>query len=547
MRHFVAGFALIAIACSAEPDSRPKHPPADDAGAPTDAAATADADAAPAGPCTLYQSYEYDAHPESYSNCSQVPVPYDDIVPRETSGDLSARTVPRCVDGSDGPCPGREVRCQDGTRPFYHIDKAVDASGKSIDTNRWVFFFQGGGSCRSFEDCSAQYATPEGGEQTALHPNPQFKSVGTFVKGEGILSAQPASPFSTFNRVKFYKCSNEKFAGNRTLVDSEAGTVLYFHGRKIIEAVLNDLGRSRGSVTLGTDGVLPSLANATNILVSGNSGGASGLIQNGDWIADLLAARSKAAVRFVLDARIEPSVESEAHFEAGGNGPPLFAGDWNGKSQLQNGLASLIIERSDAFVRPGGGDRFQFENWGDPKSLDEPFMDASCFSRHAADPSPCFDEYHVLYHHMSVDRFMYQSLADHNHRNNIVRWVTSPTPFAFVPGNPPESQFLQEFKERVIYSADQFLRNRAQSDEQPPPIYDLAIMIPDHERHVNLVDDHYFFQASMSLSPSSGPTVTRTFASALEDWLETGGDRMIVDDRATVEKVQSGGGWVTSE
>jgi hypothetical protein len=114
-----------------------------------------------------------------------------------------------------------------------------------------------------------------------------------------------------------------------------------------------------------------------------------------------------------------------------------------------------------------------------------------------------------------------------------------------VPNQPASLQFMGPWTDRVVYVADQFFRMRALSDEQPAPVFDLAIMIPNHARHVNIIDDHYFKEVTMTFD--TGTTVlTETFASALAAWNENGGDRAIVDDRGTNEKMQVGGGWTTN-
>jgi hypothetical protein len=524
-------------------------------GASTDGAGGAGPGPAGARTCSLYQKYEFDAHPDAYEACTDVRIPYDDIVPHESNGHLWSRTVPKCIDGTDEGCAGTEVRCIDGTRPFYHLDKAMDPDGNPVDSDKWIFFFPGGGSCgatqttSAAEICSSVYALPgEAAEMSTRHADPAVKPIAAREATRGILDGDPSGAFAGYNRVRVFKCSYDRFSGNTTHVDAERGTTLYFHGRKIIQAVFADLSRSRGTVSDASDGDLPSLADAATVLVAGNSGGSGGLIMNADWIAGLLQDATEADVRFVFDARLEPNPESEARFEDGG-GAGLYAGDTEGVSTLDNGASTVSITRSFATFAPGGRDRANLDSRGDAASEAEPYLDASCFAAHRDDPTPCYDEGHVLFHHLSVNRFMYQSLRDKNHRDNAVGWVTawthSPDVFSWMPDEPKELQFRDAFTDRVVYTADQFFRFRASADETPAPVYDLVVMIPGHDKHVNITDNHYFRVASMSHGVGGGK-VTRTFERALAEWVEDGGSAIMVDDRATTEKALDGGGWSTA-
>src|SRR6185503_15133310 len=417
----------------------------------------------PPGQCTLYQKVTFQNDPSAYASCADVAVPYDNITPDVTStGFMWARTVPMCRDGTDGPCPGEEIRCIDGTRPYYHVDKAVHPS------NRWIVYFQGGGSCGNDSSggagirCMTAYTTPDETMEMSTRPADTSRpAVPARIRVEGILD-ETTPFFSDFNRVKIHKCSYDRYAGNRTYDDMANGTTLFFHGRRIIQAVFDDLNGSRGIVSGPGDGSLPKLDKATQIAVVAQSGGALGLTQNAEFIKTKLDAMTNAVIRFVFDARLDPNGAGETHFERDSEpGAGFYDSDYSGESIVMNDTNAVVITRSKTTYEPGGEQRSLYDTWGNPLTAGGPeaIMDASCFATHAADPTLCYDDAHVASHHLSVDRFIYQTLRDVNHRDNVVPWIdrvdSHLAKFAFVPDHSPANQFMDAFMERVVYTAGQ--------------------------------------------------------------------------------------------
>src|SRR5687768_1836093 len=93
----------------------------------------------------------------------EIPQPNFSIVPGQGTGDPLAKYTRVFVHNP-------AVRCTDGTRPLYYVDKAVctDAEGcgngirrgDPIESNRWIFTVTGGDSCNG-ERCAFFYAQPD--------------------------------------------------------------------------------------------------------------------------------------------------------------------------------------------------------------------------------------------------------------------------------------------------------------------------------------------------------------------------------------------------
>ncbi|MGH8597723.1 MAG: hypothetical protein ACREXT_13790 [Gammaproteobacteria bacterium] len=100
--------------------------------------------------------------------------PYDlanPPTPVSNGGVMRYRFVPLCNDGSGDhewsrgvgnagiapTCAAEDyIRCIDGTRPTYYLDKARTADNSAdAESNHWAFWFQGGGSCSDSEALGA--------------------------------------------------------------------------------------------------------------------------------------------------------------------------------------------------------------------------------------------------------------------------------------------------------------------------------------------------------------------------------------------------------
>jgi hypothetical protein len=464
--------------------------------------------------------------------CDAVAAPYDPPpTPRTANGHLALRFAPPCPDGA-ADCPDdARARCVDGTRPAYHVDPAECLTdGTCGDApNRWTFFFQGGGSCFDLASCLRAYTDPaEAAEMSTAHQTVD-RAVPTRTPGDGILSERADNAFRDTHRVQLYKCSYDRFIGDATtVVDGEDGqpVALHFHGRRMIRAVLADLARASG--TIEVEGVaLPDLADAEVVLLTGNSGGAGGLIHNLDEVAGLVRDRAPGArVVGVLDARFEASAENEASFETtgpcAGGACDAYRFDAAGTTEApadRPGDPPVTLTRDRSTFEPGGPVRSGLSAWLPPAA---DAFEASCASAHADDPTPCFDEGHLLLNHVTTPIFLHQALFDGNHLRGPVEWVRSPDPFVW-----QDHAFARAG--RLVRQADTLLERRANADGAATAA--AGIFLPGHQRHVSLVDDAHFLDGALCRGCGGAEPTCVSYHDALVAFVRDPADAAWVEDR----------------
>lgn len=537
--------------------------------------------AARAEVCTMYEKYVRDVL--GGVDCSTTGNFREVTASGGNAGTFYARRVPKCdADGTDTSCIGNFVKSLDGTRAFYHVDPVPDS-------DRWVVFLEGGGSCgqmmglNAAEACySGDQATvgftgyddvtpmrPDAWEMTTRHPS------GTYVvpnrkEGVGILSPNPLNPFSEFNRVWVNKSSFDRFMGNGTdntqPYDGD-DIELYFHGRRILRSLLLDLAQSNGPICVGSAAAdcaggewVPDLADADTVLFAGESGGAGGIIHNAEWLQDEMAAISwDTEVNFAPASRMLPWLEAEAHFAGTGD---LWSDIYSGttavaKNPASAGPASVSVTYSQAAFQGGGTVRQLLRSWGDPASATAPFLDASCKAAHGSLDWRCFDEGHVALYHADENMFFYESLFDGVHAGpgSPVFWMETGDfgggpidlfpGFVWDPAPPLNVLYAQARAERVIYTIDRILLNTAHRGAR-------GFYAPSLDDHTRVKASGFW---SATLTCASGAS-TMSFADALLDWVELndadlfpeGVDYAVVQDGLAAHQVAwgdgcLGGGW----
>ena len=240
----------------------------------------------------------------------------------------------------------RGAVCNDGC-PFVYYVRPARAGGEG----KWVLYFMGGGSCLSLADCTLRW----------MHERSKMKPMGDTREpdNDGILDPTvAASPWSTWNHVFLKYCSSDVHIGDKEA--SEATCGWHFRGRRIIEAVIEDLAAP-------SSGPIPSLSDATDVLLFGSSAGGYGSILNADHIA---ASLPGARVVAVNDAGGDPEL-----------GPPAFR----------------------TLARVAGACRMT-SLWGARP-------DDSCVAE-AEDPNRCADPFYVAAEHLSVPSFLFKDQFD---------------------------------------------------------------------------------------------------------------------------------------
>ena len=511
--------------------------------------------------CTLYQKYRKEHGGPVCNGQSN----FREVTASGGAGTFYARRVPKCdADGTDASCFKNFVKSLDGTRAFYHVDPAPDS-------NRWVIFFDGGGSCGTMAGVNAaqacyeddpsrpfrgyEAATGDALEMTTAHPagNPVVanRKVGT-----GILSPAAANPFSTWNRVWVNKSSFDRFMGNGTdntqPFDGD-DLELYFHGRRIVKSMLKDLARSNGVIVVGQETV-PDLADADSVLFAGESGGGGGLIMNAEYLkAEMASVAHSAHVNFAPSSRMIAWLEAEASFAGLGD---LWDDVYSGTTTVianaaSTGPPSVSVTYSPTAFQPGGAVRDLISSWGDPASTTYPFLDASCRAHHGNGDWRCFDEGHVALYHADETMFFFESLLDSVHagEGSPVFWMDAvggvPTDpgFVWVPGGG--ETYKQARAERVLYAIEEIGWNQLHRGAR-------GFYAPSLDAHTQVKQSGFW---SATLTCATGAE-TMSFADALLSWIElndaelfpSGVSFAVVQDGLAAQKVTwgdgcLGGGW----
>lgn len=171
----------------------------------------------------------------------------------------------------------RKAVCNDGSPSGYYF--APTTSGSTV----WIIHLQGGGFCYDNESCVSRKNNPtKDTSVSSLH----WETNPPEGEGNGILSPNlPENPyFFDANHVYMRYCSSDFFSGNRDLqiFDPIHGLIpWYFHGRDIIRTTFEDLGSP-------IDPELPSLQDASKVLLSGGSAGGVSIFPVLDWAAGQL-------------------------------------------------------------------------------------------------------------------------------------------------------------------------------------------------------------------------------------------------------------------
>lgn len=428
------------------------------------------------------------------------------------------------------------IRSVDGTLPVIYVDRAVCTQsagcgpgrkfGEPIPSSRWVISMPGGGSCYVddptipgvYDDptpCLTKYLNPaEIGEMSTATNDPMTNYFG-------INNPDPKvnREFAGYNRIRIEKSSYDRYNGRATYAAPggafHAGPYdfnLFQHGFdfmletiRVLESGLRyrtwEIGPS-GRVREYTER-LPSLANATDVLLVGHSGGAHGLYHNIDRLADRLGY---AQVRALFDANFEPGVLNEAAFGVNPvTGVPLggdaYTNQWAGKSWAQ-GVPFLYDGRdfntNDVLAE-------QHESWNAP-------LDQSCLAVHAGTEWACNDRMHVMMNHIETPMFVRQDWNDPNseHTNGgtgyTVQWGREdayPYCGAASPCTPVMS--LPEREVRLAQQAATFL-TEAGTDSELATTVDpslggafptLYVWMPDCEQHEGAYQDDQFFDVAI--------------------------------------------------
>lgn len=364
------------------------------------------------------------------------------------------------------------VRCSDGSRPLYWADKA--AIGNAPDgVERWMIWAGDGGGWSPGPDAQAPLETDNfkamikdsNGNGSAHAPFEVRGLQGVLTAVSEVPSPLPSTdklPSQAFfalytHRVFIDKCSTDTWLGTSKaefpapaqpfisgIVPTAAGDHcsccqagaadceddpscgctevrmdypadgyrVYYHGRRVISAVLTDLSREGGITVYGSYSldaeteVLPRLDNAASeqVVFASGSNGSHGHYHR----IDSLAARlDNADVRGIMGQYFPPRIEVE-HALSRQAGAVVTDNTRSVYDHVVTGTSLTGFELTLDTLRADGGTGVNYAEWG----VD---LDASCLA--AAQDTPdaqalCRDAVHVALNHITTPLWVYMSQND---------------------------------------------------------------------------------------------------------------------------------------
>ena len=312
-----------------------------------------------------------------------------------------------------------DARCNDGTGATFYVRPAATAAGST----RWVIQLQGGGACRTPDDCARRWCSVDTNFGMTQMTSSLAPAMGT--RGDGILyrGPQEVNPLADANHVFVRYCSSDGYTGHSGVVDVDAAHPvtgapvrfqIQFQGQAILDAVLATLRRDGAvppSYMLGGGAIaLPDLDDARSVLVAGASAGGGGTVNNLDRIATTLRSHNTTCGVDGCSLQVLGLVDSSY-------GPAGEDLDWS---------ASLPCTMSGQCT------------WKDlvtAQLMWEPHGDESCVTWHAASAPAtaylCRDADHVLRNHLTTPFMVRQGQTDQLISGNLIEAG------AAVPGTGP--------------------------------------------------------------------------------------------------------------
>eukprot|EP01129_Flabellula_baltica_P000722 TRINITY_DN10686_c0_g1_i1.p1 TRINITY_DN10686_c0_g1~~TRINITY_DN10686_c0_g1_i1.p1 ORF type:complete len:410 (+),score=64.63 TRINITY_DN10686_c0_g1_i1:144-1373(+) len=182
------------------------------------------------------------------------------------------------------------ARCIDGSQPNYYFSE-----GKHSGKTKWYIFHQGGGFCTSLKNCYERSLTDLG---STNDDEDEKKISGNALSDKKENNAM----MYDWNFVYVRYCDGGLYVGGNMSESVYDGKVMYFRGRFIVEAVLDDLIDRRG------------IAEATDVVIGGCSAGAMGTYLNSNYYFDRIkavAVHDDIKIRSLPDSGFFPDYQSE--------------------------------------------------------------------------------------------------------------------------------------------------------------------------------------------------------------------------------------------
>ncbi len=451
----------------------------------------------------------------------------------------SIRTIPAANGvGGSGTAMYRHIissataLCNDGSPAVAYVQTATNAA----NANDWVISMEGGGSCSSAQECldrwqgtnspgngiqkmstnipralwnawrglpAAANSPPSGWSAQTIAGVPSYAAPHRISPG-GIMSNVAANPFAGWNKVHLNYCGSDNHLGQNPLVansaTSRSGAVvnfdLQFRGADIFDGLIADLRAGVNACTPGPGAAcqaLPTLNNASMILLTGSSAGSQGAQDTLDFFrVGQNAVNATTVVRGVFDA---------------GSGP------------LRNEFPySLALAGFVSYQANMDAEWVLMKNYWIART------DATCTALNFELPSRCADHMHLQRHHITTSFFFHQDILDNvageKILNNFFPEVGAVT---YLPGTAAWEQSTGALENlQDISMLREFTSNRYPSERSTigadlqwiPP----GIFAPRCKGHVALSSPEGFFNRVL-VPVGGGATVN--LATALTTWLAT--------------------------
>jgi|GEM_PF-1400033 hypothetical protein len=266
--------------------------------------------------------------------------------------------------------------CNDGTPPVMFIR----ASTGGTETNKWLFHIQGGGGCSGeYQNCLDRWCGNAGYHAGKM----SSKWTPDSMSGKGIMERSNENTFANANIVYMYYCSSDAWGGQTSdyvAVNPDDATQSYkihFRGHSIAEAMVAQL--LAGTVTSdGGDVTVPSLADATEVIITGTSGGSQGVLNTLDWMV----------------SQLNPSTKAYGVFDASNMPLPEDIGDAETKEGILKQLKAAWERNKDLSADKAD------------------FIDQSCLPSNPAEPWLCYNQSYLRLNHVTTPFFQRLDLAD---------------------------------------------------------------------------------------------------------------------------------------
>jgi hypothetical protein len=167
--------------------------------------------------------------------------------------------------------------CLDGSPPGFYFGSAQTAA----DSNKWVLYFKGGAWCYNANSCKARSSSALG---SSRHFAPTFQF-------GGVMDSDPRQnpDFATWNRVVLWYCDGASFSGDRDAPLMVGGTPIYFRGKRVLDALLDELL----SPAFG-------MGSATDVLLAGGSAGGLSVYLHSDHVRQRMPPSVRSFKAFAI-------------------------------------------------------------------------------------------------------------------------------------------------------------------------------------------------------------------------------------------------------